>query len=243
MARRNSVEIVERFWREVWQSKNLNAIDDLVIEDFAITSSGGQIETRDAFKKWVAAFLSSINDAGGCWTPYDNRPRAPVVEARQAANDRASSKATITLADDLTVNTVTEASIDNIKEGDFVGIANVPDGGGTSSALEVVIFPAALKGTGEGDYAWYLKPNSSMTNATVANAVKGVDGRTVTVTYRSGQKKIAIPDNTPIVALAAGKADDLKAGAALFIAAVNGSDGKFTAHRVIVGTDGVVPPM
>ena len=138
MARRNSVEIVERFWREVWQSKNLNAIDDLVIEDFSITSSGVQIETRDAFKKWVAAFLSSINDAGGCLTPYDNRPRAPVVEACQAANDRASSKATITLADDLTVNTVTEASIDNIKEGDFVGIANVPDGGGTSSALEVV---------------------------------------------------------------------------------------------------------
>ncbi|WP_271899247.1 hypothetical protein [Candidatus Phyllobacterium onerii] len=156
---------------------------------------------------------------------------------------REGSKATITLADDLTVNTVTEASIDNIKEGDFVGIANVPDGGGTSSALEVVIFPAALKGTGEGDYAWDLKPNSSMTNATVANAVKGVNGRTVTVTYQGGQKKIAIPDNTPIVALAAGKVADLRAGAAVFIAAVNESDGKFTAHRVVVGTDGVVPPM
>ena len=62
MARRNSVEIVERFWREVWQSKNLDAIDDLVTEDFAITSGGVEIDTRDAFKKWVAAFLSSIND-------------------------------------------------------------------------------------------------------------------------------------------------------------------------------------
>lgn len=156
---------------------------------------------------------------------------------------REGSKATITLADDSTVNSVTKASIDNIKEGDFVGIANVLDSGGTSSALEVVIFPAALKGTGEGDYAWDLKPNSSMTNATVANAVKGVNGRTVTVTYQGGQKKIAIPDNTPIVALAAGKVADLRAGAAVFIAAVNGSDGKFTAHRVVVGTDGVVPPM
>jgi hypothetical protein len=149
----------------------------------------------------------------------------------------------ITLADDLTVNTVTKASIDNIKEGDFVGIANVPTSGGTSSALEVVIFPAALKGSGEGNYAWDLKPNSSMTNATVANAVKGVDGQTVTVTYRGGQKKIAIPDNTPIVALAVGKADDLKTGAAVFAPSEFGADSKFTSHRVVVGADGVVPPM
>ncbi|WP_457299052.1 hypothetical protein [Phyllobacterium sp. P5_D12] len=149
----------------------------------------------------------------------------------------------ITLADDLTVNTVTKASIDNIKEGDFVGIANVPTSGGTSSALEVVIFPAALKGSGEGNYAWDLKPNSSMTNATVANAVKGVDGQTVTVTYRGGQKKIAIPDNTPIVALAVGKTTDLKAGAAVFAPSEFGADSEFTSHRVVVGADGVVPPM
>jgi hypothetical protein len=156
---------------------------------------------------------------------------------------REGGEATITLADDLVVNSVTKASIDNIKEGDFVGIANVPKSEGTSSALEVVIFPAALKGTGEGNYAWDLKPNSSMTNATVANAVKGVDGRTVTVTYRGGQKKIAIPDNTPIVALAVGKADDLKGGAAVFAPSEFGADSKFTTHRVVVGTDGVVPPM
>ena len=156
---------------------------------------------------------------------------------------REGGEATITLADDLTVNSVTKASIDNIKEGDFVGIANVPTSGGTSSALEVVIFPAALKGTGEGNYAWDLKPNSSMTNATVANAVKGVDGRTVTVTYQGGQKKIAIPDNTPIVSLAVATKDDLKPGATVFAPSEFGADSKFTSHRVVVGTDGVVPPM
>ncbi len=156
---------------------------------------------------------------------------------------REGGEATITLADDLTVNSVTKASIDNIKEGDFVGIANVPTSGGTSSALEVVIFPVALKGIGEGNYAWDLKPNSSMTNATVANAVKGVDGRTVTVTYQGGQKKIAIPDNTPIVSLAVATKDDLKPGATVFAPSEFGADSKFTSHRVVVGTDGVVPPM
>ena len=62
MAQQNAVEIVEHFWREVWQSKKPDAIDSLVTEDFLITSGGVEISSREAFKKWVAAFLSSIDD-------------------------------------------------------------------------------------------------------------------------------------------------------------------------------------
>lgn len=62
MAMRNSVEIVENFWREVWQSKNPHAVDRLVAEDFAITTGGVEIRSREAFKTWVAAFLASIDD-------------------------------------------------------------------------------------------------------------------------------------------------------------------------------------
>ncbi len=38
-----------------------------------------------------------------------------------------------------------------IKPGDFVGIANEPTDSGVAGAIEVVIFPASMKGTGEGD--------------------------------------------------------------------------------------------
>lgn len=62
MTKRDSIEIVENFWREVWSSKNPDAVDQLVAEDFAITSGGVEIRTREAFKRWVAAFLASIND-------------------------------------------------------------------------------------------------------------------------------------------------------------------------------------
>jgi hypothetical protein len=62
MARRSSVEIVENFWREVWQARNPDAADRLVAEDFGITSGGVEISSRAEFKKWVAAFLSSIDD-------------------------------------------------------------------------------------------------------------------------------------------------------------------------------------
>lgn len=62
MAKRNSIEIVENFWREVWQSKDPDAVDRLVAEDFAITSGGVDIRSREIFKKWVAGFLASIHD-------------------------------------------------------------------------------------------------------------------------------------------------------------------------------------
>jgi hypothetical protein len=166
-----------------------------------------------------------------------------VTDKSLVVKTREGPDATLSLSDGWVVGGVAKASIDDIKKGDFVGITNVPKEAGLSSALEVVIFPAALKGTGEGDRPWDLKPNSSMTNATVADAVKGVDGRTVTVVYHGTEKKIAIPDGTPIVTLAQATKDDLKPGATVFVSAEHGSDGALTTKRVVVGTNGIVPPM
>jgi hypothetical protein len=150
----------------------------------------------------------------------------------------------IGLAPGWNVSGVAKASVDDIKAGDFVGIASVPTADGGDGALEVVIFPAALKGTGEGSRPWDLQPNSSMTNGTVANAVTGVEGRTVTLTYDDGQeKKISIPDGTPIVTFAAATPQDLTPGATVFVPAERGADGALTSSRVVVGSHGVVPPM
>jgi hypothetical protein len=62
MARQNSIQIVETFWREVWQLRNPHAADHLVSDDFTVTSGGVEIKSREAFKKWVAAFLASIDE-------------------------------------------------------------------------------------------------------------------------------------------------------------------------------------
>ncbi|NEK17102.1 hypothetical protein [Rhizobium leguminosarum] len=148
----------------------------------------------------------------------------------------------IALADDWKVAGVADAKVTDIKPGDFVGIASLPRTDGGDGALEVLIFPPAMKGTGEGSYGWDLKPDSSMTNATVADAVKGVDGRTVTVTYHGKEKKIAIPDGTPVVTIAGATKDDLVPGAVVFITAEKAATGPI-AHQVVVGKNGVVPPM
>jgi len=148
----------------------------------------------------------------------------------------------VSLADGWQVSSVVKAQLTDIKPGDFVGIASLPKKGGGDGALEVLIFPPALKGTGEGSYGWDLKPNSSMTNATVADAVKDVDGRTVTVSYHGKEKKIAIPDGTPVVTFAAATKDDLIPDAVVFIPAEKTVNGP-VAHQILVGKNGVVPPM
>ncbi|MBY5358659.1 hypothetical protein HFO97_01345 [Rhizobium leguminosarum] len=148
----------------------------------------------------------------------------------------------VTLADGWKLASVANAAVTDIKPGDFVGIASLPSAGGGDGALEVLIFPPVMKGAGEGSYAWDLTPNSSMTNATVADAVKGVDGRTVTVSYHGKEKKIAIPDGTPVVTIAPATKDDLVAGAVVFIPAEKAASGPL-AHQVLVGKNGVVPPM
>ena len=91
---------------------------------------------------------------------------------------------------------IAKAKLADIKQGDFVGIASLPGASGPDGALEVLIFPPAMRGTGEGSYGWDLKPNSSMTNGAVSEAVQSVDGTTVNVVYHGQSKKIAIAPMT-----------------------------------------------
>jgi hypothetical protein len=176
----------------------------------------------------------------------DIRVRGTIVSfdgSSLTVKTREGDTAKIALTTDWKVSSVAKASVTDIKKGDFVGIASLPKADGVDGALEVVIFPAAMKGTGEGSRPFDLKPNSSMTNATVADAVKSVDGRTLTLTYQGKEKKISIPDGVPVVTFATATKADLKAGAVVFIPSKKADDGSISAGRVVVGTHGVVPPM
>jgi len=138
---------------------------------------------------------------------------------------------------------IAQAKLADIKPGDFVGIASLPTAAGGAGALEVLVFPPAMRGTGEGSYGWDLKPNSSMTNGSVSEAVQSVDGTTVNVVYHGQSKKITIAPGTPIVTFAPATNADVKPGAAVFIPADRADDGKLSTTRVVVGKNGIVPPM
>jgi hypothetical protein len=149
----------------------------------------------------------------------------------------------IRLAEDLNVSGVVKAPLSDIKPGTFVGAAALPQPDGTLKAIEVLIFPESARGSGEGHYAWDLMPESTMTNATVAETVSGVSGPVLTLKYKDGEKKIVVPPDAPIVTFVPGDRSLLKPGTAVFLSATPQADGKLMAGRVAAGKDGVVPPM
>src|ERR1700682_247049 len=157
---------------------------------------------------------------------------------------RDGMKLAIRIADNATVADVVKASMSDIKPGSYVGIAGMPQEDGSQRALEVLIFPEAMRGTAEGFRPWDLRPNSTMTNATVAEVVAKADAETMTLKYKDGEKTIVVPLVVPIVAYVAGDKSELKVGAKIFIAgAAKQPDGSLVAARIGVGRDGLTPPM
>ncbi|WP_339436670.1 MULTISPECIES: DUF5666 domain-containing protein [unclassified Pseudomonas] len=149
---------------------------------------------------------------------------------------------TVHLTQATQVRAVTLARIDEIKPGSYIGSAAMPNADGTLTALEVHVFPPAMAGTGDGHRAFDLKEGSSMTNGTVGDLVVS-NGRTLTVKYKGGEKKIVVPEGVPIVNLEAGDRSLLKAGVKVVLFAAQGADGTVTAQAISAGKDGVTPPM
>ena len=149
----------------------------------------------------------------------------------------------VTLADNTLVVAIVKASLSDIKPGSFVGVTGMPQSDGSQKAIEVHIFPEAMRGTGEGHYPWDLRPQSTMTNANIEQIVAAVDGRTLTLKYKDGEKKIFLPAEAPIVAYVPGDKSDLKPGAKVLIIAAKQPDGTLQGRAWRVGRDGLTPPM
>jgi hypothetical protein len=156
---------------------------------------------------------------------------------------REGQELSIALANDLKVSAVEKAQLSDIKQGDFIGTAAVPGTDGKLHAQEVLIFPEALRGAGEGHRPWDLTPDSTMTNATVAEVAEGAKGRLLTLKYKDGEKEIEVPMEAPIVTLAPGDPSLLQPGTVVFISATKAGDGTLSTSRVTAGKDGVAPPM
>jgi len=166
-----------------------------------------------------------------------------VADHELVVHARDGSTANITLMDPLTVTTLKRVPLSAIKDDTYVGIASRTGQDGTAQAIEVLVFPPAMRGAGEGHYAWDLEPGSMMTNAPVTGVVKTGAGRTLTLTYKGGTFTVHVPERTEIVSFAPATRADLKPGRRVFVVAHKDADGKLAAPRVTVGTHGVNPPM
>ncbi|WP_315784236.1 MULTISPECIES: hypothetical protein [unclassified Bradyrhizobium] len=147
------------------------------------------------------------------------------------------------MAGDLRVSGVVKAQLSDIKLGSFIGATTVPGPDGAPKAVEIHIFPEDMRGTGEGSRSWDLKPNSSMTNATVSESSVSTDGHSLLVKYKGGEKRVDIAPDTPIVTFVPGDKSELTAGAKVMATVKQLPDGSLETSRVSVGRDGLTPPM
>jgi hypothetical protein len=156
---------------------------------------------------------------------------------------RSGDTVTIDLKPTVTVSAVKSMQLSDIKQGSFIGTAATTGTDGKLTATEVVVFPEAARGTGEGHYAWDLGPNSSMTNANVDTVVQGTSGRDLKLSYKGGNNVVTVPQNVPIVTFVPAARTDLTAGKKVFVVATPAGQGAYEAQRVVVEKDGVAPPM
>jgi len=217
-------------------------------------------------------FLCAAFTVVACGRPSDNPDHVRgIVESQdsQVLTVMTTSGAVrVQLEPSTKVGTVVRSDREHIADGSFLGITSVTGSDGSERAVEVHVFPEAMRGSGEGSYAWDLPGTggsgskmtngtagtSRMTNGTVAGSkmTNGTltareGGSVLTVRYQaggsSGAQTITIPPDIPVVAIEPGQTGDIRLGAHVFVVAHRNSDGLAIADRVLVGKDGVVPPM
>jgi len=154
--------------------------------------------------------------------------------------DGASAK--VALAPGYSVGGVVKATTADIKKGGFIGVGARPQPDGSLLAVQVFIFPEAMRGTGEGHRPWGVLPDSTMTNATVAETVSRVDGANIVLTYPGGEQKVAITPDANIIMATPAQTSELVAGAQVAMSATKQADGSFSASRVTIAKPGAQLP-
>jgi hypothetical protein len=160
-----------------------------------------------------------------------------------AVKSRAGEDVKLHMTSGMRIVGIVKISLADIKVGSFIGATTVPGPDGSQNAVEVHVFPEAMRGTGEGSRPYDLRPNSTMTNATVAESVAGNDGHTLLVKYKDGEKKVVVSAETPVVTYVPADKSDLKEGAKIIAFVKQLPDGSFETDRISVGRDGLTPPM
>lgn len=198
-----------------------------------------------------AALLVVAAAPGLAGDPYHIRGKLAAVEGSALTIETDQGPVSVMLNEDAGVFTVKGDDLANIHAGQFVGITSVM-AGGERVALEVHIFEPSLRGLAEGHYPWDLvAEDNMMTNANVAKLLSVEGGRALTVTYGEGEEAnrsegtqtIVVPPEATVVNFYAAGRDKLVAGETVFLIAVDTEDGAVASPAIVVGQDGIEPPM
>lgn len=194
----------------------------------------------------LASLALAVASLAAAQTPAPMRLRATVEKVEPGSitvKERSGEVVTLALAGNLVVTEVYAIDISEIKSGSYIGAASsAPRADGSLDALEVLVFPDAMRGAGEGHRPYDLMPQSTMTNAAVDGLTTSAVGRTLKLKYKDGEKTLNVPLNVPVVTIKPGDNTLLVVGAKLIVTAEL-RDGKPVATRIIAGRNGFAPPM
>lgn len=202
----------------------------------------------------LAALFASLALSTVATQAIAQQPPVPTVRIRGAIEavdgpmlsikSREGADLKVRMTDNVAVFAVVKTDLSEIRQGSYIGVTAMPQPDGVQKAVAVHIFPENQRGAAEGFRPWDARPGSSMTNATVAETVKGTEGQDILVRYKDGEKKVLVPPDIPIVTFVASDRSEIKPGAKLIIfGATKKEDGTLEANRVNVGRDGITPPM
>ncbi len=189
--------------------------------------------------------LALLSGAAAFAAPPPARTRGTIesVSANSLTLDtRGGQKVEFKLTPDTKFASVTQAQIGDIQPDSYVGVTAAPQPNGTLRAMEVHVFAPSMRGVGDGHYPWDLGENTTMTNGAVG-ALQGTSGRTMDVKYKGGDKEITVPEDASIVAVAPADASIMKPGAHAMVLAPKETSSTPAAVFVLVGVNGLKPPM
>ena len=189
----------------------------------------------------LAAFAPAVSLAQ---QPRTMRLRGTIEalsDSRLTLKERSGQRMELALSPTYTVTEVFPIKMEDIKPGSFVGVGGLPLPDGSQRAIAVLLFPEAMRGTGEGHYPFDFLPQTTMTNATVAEVAAIPNGQRLELKYKDGAKTIVVPPDAPIVSLRPGERSMVVVGAPVAVT-VQEVNGQPTVVRVNAGRNGFAPP-
>jgi len=188
-------------------------------------------------------FMSSLSIAQNTSAPIRLRGVVERVDTDSITfKERRGETLKIAMPPNLNITEVYPIKMMDIQENSFIGTATLTNSSGRLEALEVLVFPEAMRGTGEGHYSWDLMPGIMMTNDNVSQLKSIGSGRELKLDYKGGSQVVFVPENTPIVTFRPGSLALLVPQANAILTVIE-KDGQPQLTRVTVGKDGFKPPM
>ena len=158
---------------------------------------------------------------------------AAVDASAVTVTTRTGSQARLAINSDTVVIQRRPVKLEDIKRNEFVGVTARRELDGSLTAISINIFPPEFKGRVR-EAQFVMDTGNVMTNATVFQNVRRIEGRTLYLRLGDGTAVIAVPKDAQVIRLTAIKVGDLRPGMQVMVRGSAGADGVLIASTITI---------